>query len=65
MTPSESAASGYVVKRHLCDPPPVRTTGDIWRCECGKVWRSRHPGNPDFAGWYRLGPILRRLHGVR
>lgn len=62
---SDTAASGYVVRRHRCTLPLAEGAGDIWRCECGRPWRSVHPGNPDYAGWRRVGPIRRRLYGLR
>lgn len=52
---------------HVCGPPYPHTHGAIWRCDddgCGKVWRASCPGNLDYAGWRRLGPIGRWLHGV-
>jgi len=51
---------------HRCQLPDPDRTGIIWRCdECGRVWRSNYPGNPNYADWYRLGPILRFLYRRR
>jgi hypothetical protein len=45
---------------HCCNLPYPYPSGIIWRCdECGRIWRSSYPGNPAYAKWYRLGPILR------
>jgi hypothetical protein len=54
----------YLYVPHECNLPYPHTDGTIWRCECGKVWRASCPGNPNYAGWRRLGPIGRWLYGV-
>lgn len=59
----------YLYKPHECNLPYPDMNGAIWECDgddgCGKVYRCVAPGNPDYAGWRRLGPIGRWLYGVR
>lgn len=60
--------SGHLVERgpHLCDLPGWSNPGDIWQCDlCNRTWKFVHPGNPDYAGWRREGPISRFLRGHR
>jgi len=55
----------YVRVKHRCALPWVKGAGDIWQCdECGHYWRSVAPGNPDYAGWRRLGWLGRTLFRV-
>jgi hypothetical protein len=54
---------GYINKRHRCPLPYIEGNGDIWRCDdCGELWRSYAPGNPEYNGWRRLTWLTRWLH---
>jgi hypothetical protein len=56
----------YLHLTHRCNLPYVLGHGDIWICdECDTCYRSVAPGNPDYAGWRKLGPIGRWLFGVK
>lgn len=55
----------YLHVPHECDLPYPRAHGAIWRCDdCRAVWRASVPGNPNYAGWRKLGRIGRWLRGV-
>lgn len=57
----------YLSIPHECALPYTSTDGAIWRCDdknCGNVWRASCPGNPNYAGWRKLGRFGRWLHGV-
>jgi hypothetical protein len=59
---------GEIYRPHSCAhdylEQPDRP-GIIVRCDCGRLWRSVHPGNPAYAGWRRIGPVYRLLFGNR
>lgn len=53
----ERAGAGEFVRKpgekHECRTPTWATRGTVWRCDCGRRWIWREPGNPDYEGWYR------------
>lgn len=56
----------YLRRPHECPRPYPLAHGEIWQCdECASVWRASVPGNPNYAGWRRLGPVGRFIFGVR
>lgn len=56
----------YLYQPHECRLPYALVNRAIWACEdCPRVWRATVPGNPAYAGWRRLGPLGRWLHGIR
>jgi hypothetical protein len=63
----EGAVSGqYVHLEHRCNLPFILGNGDVWQCsDCLTFYRSVAPGNPDYAGWRKLGPFGRWLFGVK
>lgn len=51
---------GTLYVPHRCDVPHSDRSGVVWQCEdCLRIWRYDEPGNPTYAGWYRLGRFLR------
>lgn len=58
----------YIHRPHRCGLPSAvfESHGTIWRCdECPRIWRAVVPGNPDYAGWRRVGHIGRWLRGIK
>lgn len=55
----------YLRQPHTCDLPYPDVAGTVWKCDnCGTIWRASVPGNPNYAKWYRVGWLLRRLLGL-
>jgi hypothetical protein len=48
-----------IYQPHVCYHMAPDRAGIIEQCECGRYWRSVHPGNPAYAGWVHVGPVGR------
>jgi len=68
------ATSVVQTGRHSCDLPFVSDyePGTVVECDdCGRQWKNKQPGNPEYARWsrtwFRRGrdPVQRRLSGNR
>lgn len=41
---------------HECSPPPIGDLDDLWRCDCGRLWRRAHRcGTCDTFGHGHVG----------